>query len=94
MDKSQWIHIFSLSHILFPAPFLPPPSFPSSLPPSSDPSSFCLKISAFPKTMELQIGAVLLNAGSSSGCRLEENELSPSASHATHILHVVHSPGK
>ncbi|KAM3568895.1 hypothetical protein VYU27_008991 [Nannochloropsis oceanica] len=59
--------------------------------PSSSPS-FCLKISAFPKTMELQIGEVFLTASASSGCRLEEGDLSPSASQATHILHVVHSP--
>ncbi|EWM25207.1 ribosomal rna methyltransferase [Nannochloropsis gaditana] len=54
--------------------------------------SFCLKISAFPKNMEVAIGEILLTAPVAQGCRLEEKELSPSASQASHVLHVVHSP--
>jgi len=73
----------------------PPPSlsFLPSLPQSLS-RSFCLKISAFPKNMEVAIGEILLTAPVAQGCRLEEKELSPSASQASHVLHVVHSPGK
>jgi hypothetical protein len=72
----------------------------STCPPGT---KFRLKVSAFPKTMEMRIGEVLLDEKSmplDTDTHTQprplvggEEELTPSAKNATHILHVCHAPG-